>query len=91
MTISYRTLRLSLLTAVVFCFVSSPAFATTKQVKFYQEAYPDVEKPKCIACHTAEKPKKDANHDLNDYGKKVKALAEEPTAEEYKKAGQIPA
>ncbi len=88
---SYRTLRVALFTAAAFCFVVPTAFANPKQVKFYLEAFPGAEKPKCIACHSVEKPKKDANHDLNEYGKKVKALAETPAAEEYKKAGEIPA
>ena len=88
---SYRTLRVAMFTAVVVCFLGPAAYANPKQVKSYQEAFPDAEKPKCISCHAVAKPKKDANHDLNAYGKKVKALAETPAAEEYKKAGKIPA
>ncbi len=62
--------------------------ADIAQIKVYKEAYPD-SKPKCIDCHAAALPKKDADHELNDYGKKVKALADKPTAEDYKKAGSI--
>ena len=66
-----------------------PALADVKQIKAYKEAYPDT-KPKCIWCHTSEKPKKDdGQHDLNDYGKKVKALATEPGAADYKTAGPV--
>lgn len=86
-----RTLKFSLFSLIAVFALSSTAFATPKQVKFYQEAYPNAEKPKCIACHAVEKPKKEGNHDLNDYGKKVKELAETPSAEDYKKAGEIPA
>ena len=65
----------------------SPAFANVKQIKAYKEAYPDT-KPKCIHCHTIEKPKKeDGKHDLNEYGKKVKAIKEVPDSETYKQAG----
>ncbi len=67
---------------------SSVSRADLGQVKVYKEAYPDG-KPKCIDCHTAALPKKDGDHELNDYGKKVTALADKPTAEEYKKAGSI--
>lgn len=68
-----------------FCLVSRADIA---QIKVYKEAYPD-SKPKCIDCHTTALPKKDADHELNDYGKKVKDLAEKPTADDYKKAGSI--
>ncbi len=70
---------------LVFAGVS---YADLGQMKIYKEAYPD-SKPKCVDCHTAALPKKDGDHELNDYGKKVKALADKPTAEEYKKAGTI--
>lgn len=66
-----------------------PALADVKQIKAYKEAYPDA-KPKCIWCHTVEKPKKeDGQHELNAYGKKVKALATEPGAADYKAAGPV--
>ncbi len=87
----HRTLKFGSVVIIGFLALSSIAYATPKQAKFYQEAYPNAEKPKCIACHTVEKPKKEGNHELNDYGKKVKELAETPSAEEYKKAGEIPA
>ncbi len=88
---SFRTLRVALLVAVAVCLLGPAAVANPKQAKLYLEAFPNMEKPKCIACHTIEKPKKDANHDLNAYGKKVKELTETPTADDYKKAGKIPA
>ncbi len=63
------------------------AFADVKQIKIYKEAYPD-SKPKCAHCHVDTTPKKeDGKHDLNDYGKKVKAIAETITADNYKQAG----
>ncbi len=67
---------------------ASVSCADIAQIKAYKEAYPD-SKPKCIDCHAAALPKKDGDHELNDYGKKVKALADKPTAENYKKAGSI--
>lgn len=72
----------------IFFFLLSmtAAQADLPQVKLYKEAYPDA-KPKCINCHTAAVPKKDGDHELNDYGKKVKATDEKPTAETYKKVG----
>ncbi len=81
------------LLAVMALFSCGLASANIKQVKVYQEAYPDAEKPKCIACHTAEKPKKEGDHELNDYGKKVDAskTGEAPTADDFKKAGPISA
>lgn len=63
--------------------------ADLEQVKAYKEAYPD-SKPKCIGCHDVALPKKDGEHGLNEYGKKVTALAEKPTAADYTKAGAIP-
>lgn len=75
--------------AVLFAIVlGSIASADVAQIKAYKEAYPDA-KPKCIDCHTVAIPKKDGDHGLNEYGNKVKALAEKPTVEEYKKAGSI--
>ena len=76
-----------LVTISIFAF-SALAQADIAQIKIYKEAYPEA-KPKCISCHTSALPKKDADHELNDYGKKVKSLAEKPTAEEYKKAGPV--
>ena len=77
---------------LLFVFVSFPllpnAWANVKQIKAYKEAFPE-EKPKCIHCHVSEKPKKEAGeHELNDYGKKVKQLREEPDTETYKAAGK---
>ena len=76
---------------ISFAFVSaSPAWADIKQTKIYKEAFPD-EKPKCACCHVDKKPsKEDGKHELNEYGKKVKALASEPVAETYKAAGKAP-
>ncbi len=65
----------------------SPAYANVKQIKAYKEAYPDT-RPKCIHCHTLEKPKKeDSQHDPNEYGKKVIAIKAEPDAGTYRQAG----
>ncbi len=77
--------------ALLFVFaIASPAWADLKQIKAYKEVYPD-EKPKCACCHVDKKPsKEDGKHDLNAYGKKVKALADAPTAENYKAAGKAP-
>ena len=83
-----------ILTVIIGSFIAAglsalPALADVKQIKAYKEAYPDA-KPKCIWCHTSEKPKKeDGQHELNDYGKKVKALATEPSSGDYKKAGPV--
>ncbi len=67
--------------------LSSPVHANVKQIKAYKEAYADT-KPKCIHCHTLEKPKKeDGEHDLNEYGKKVKAIKEVPDTAAYTLAG----
>ena len=54
------------------------AEANPEHLKMYKSVYPD-EKPKCSLCHASEKPKKDEGlHELNDYGKKIKALKEAP-------------
>lgn len=80
----------SILVLALVSILASPAWADIKQVKIYKEAFPE-EKPKCACCHTDKMPKKDdGKHDLNDYGKKVKALANEPTAENYQAAGKAP-
>ena len=70
------------------CFLPlAPAWANVKESKAYKGAFPG-EKPKCLCCHTSEKPKKeDGQHDLNDYGKKVIAIKAEPDAETFKQAG----
>ncbi len=74
--------------------IGNSARADLKQIKAYKEAFPE-SKPKCIDCHTTEKPKKDdGEHDPNDYGKAIVAASteagnEEPTAETYQKVGQI--
>lgn len=81
--------------AVLFVFVgwflgANSVRADVAQMKVYKEAYPGT-KPKCIACHLEQLPKKDAGkHELNDYGKKAKAEMEKPTAEVYKKIGKAP-
>ena len=71
------------------------ASADPDQIKAYKAAYEGA-KPKCIWCHAVEKPKKeDGQHELNEYGKKAKALLDEPakklSAEEiYKSIGKNP-
>jgi hypothetical protein len=73
----------------VFVFLlATLSWADLAQIKVYKEAFPG-SKPKCIDCHVMALPKKDGEHTLNDYGSKVKALAETITVEEYKKAGSI--
>lgn len=62
--------------------------ANPAEIKLYKEAYPDA-KPKCINCHTIALPKKDGDHELNAYGKKVTSIDAKPTAETYQKAGSI--
>lgn len=76
---------------VVFFAATARVQADPKQIKVYKEAFPD-ESPKCIMCHASKMPKKDdGQHELNDYGKKVKAENAEPTAETYTKVGKAPA
>lgn len=76
-----------MLIAVCMAGLSAPAFATIEQGKAYKAVFG--EKPKCVHCHVAEKPKKEGDHDLNAYGLKVKAAAgeTEPTEEHYKAVG----
>ena len=75
---------------LILSFAAAPLWANIKQVKVYKEAFPD-EKPKCACCHVDKMPKKeDGKHDLNEYGKKVVALSQEPTAENYRAAGKAP-
>ncbi len=90
-----KTTRLGIFTgfAAAALFILAPqAHADLKQMKAYKEAYPD-SKLKCVDCHAEAKPSKDdGQHELNDYGKTVKALVKPevaPTADEYKKAGKI--
>lgn len=65
----------------------SPVWASVKEIKAYKAVYPDA-KPKCVACHADEKPKKDDGaHELNAYGKKVVAIKAEPDADTFKQAG----
>jgi hypothetical protein len=67
--------------------LSSNAFANIKELKIYKEAFPEA-KPKCSVCHVDALPKKDdGKHELNEYGKKMEGLGEEPTAEDVKKLG----
>lgn len=80
---------LSLLSFVLVLWTSS-AWATIDQAKVYKKAYGLDKSPKCVGCHVSEKPKKDENNELNEYGLKVKALMAEPDEEAYKTAGPIP-
>lgn len=85
-----RSIKFFALTFFVTVFMAVPAWANIKEIKAYKEAYPDT-KPKCIGCHTDEKPKKDdGQHELNDYGKKVAAIKAEPDADAFKQAGPLP-
>jgi hypothetical protein len=91
-------LRLQKITAMAIVFVFAlwmvPAQASLKEIKKYKEAYPDT-KPKCMNCHTDEKPKKeDGAHEANAYGKAVmdmskEAKEEEISVESYKKVGSV--
>lgn len=63
------------------------AQASVDQLKAYKQAFPE-SKPKCLACHTTEKPKKEkGQHEVNAYGLKVLELEKKPTAATYKQAG----
>ncbi len=56
--------------AIMSAFVASSAFATMEYMKEYKAAgHADA---KCTTCHVAAMPKKES-HDLNDFGKTVKA------------------
>lgn len=81
----------SVFCALVVGLWSASAWATVDQGKVYKKAYGLDKMPRCAGCHTADKPKKEGDHELNEYGKKVKELAAEPTEETYKQAGPIPA
>lgn len=76
-----------MLMAVFLSGLSAPASATIEQGKAYKAVFG--EKPKCVHCHVDEKPKKEGDHELNDYGKKVMAAAgeSEPTEDTYKAVG----
>jgi hypothetical protein len=69
------------LSALSLLFVLTPAYANPKVIKAYKEAF-EGEKPKCLACHVDEKPKKEGPHDLNEYGKKVQEAAKKATPAE---------
>lgn len=63
--------------------------ASVDQAKLYKSVFG--QKPKCISCHTDKVPKKeDGKHDLNEYGKKLKAakIKESPDEETYKTVGK---
>lgn len=74
---------IALFSSIVF----SSAWANMGEIKKYKEAFPD-EKAKCATCHVDAMPKKDGNHDLNEYGKKVVSINEKPVVETYKTAGK---
>ncbi len=83
-----RSLQIGIFIVILVVALCPVAHADIAQIKIYKEAYPD-SKPKCIDCHAMALPKKDGDFSLNDYGKKVKAFAEKPTKDDYKKAGSI--
>ena len=80
--------------AFVFLFLEvSPVFANLEMVKLYKNTFGTDDKPKCACCHTDKIPKKDeGKHDLNDYGKKLKAAKPAdkamPDEETLKKVGK---
>lgn len=75
---------------------SIPAWATLDEAKLYKKALAEAKIPKCATCHKDEKPKKeDGQHELNEYGAKLKAAAEalpdkELTEEAIKAVGPAP-
>ncbi len=78
--------------SVIGIFSTNTVFANLEQVKIYKNAFPDEEKPKCIACHVDKMPKKDdGKHDWNEYGLKVRKIKEKPDEETYKAVGKIEA
>ena len=85
---SGRPVILSIISGFVF-FIAAPVWANVKEIKLYKEAFPDAEKPKCIGCHMIEKPKKEGDHELNEYGKKIQTATADPTVEAVKKVGPI--
>ena len=79
----------AVIVSVTGIFFTSTVFANLEQVKIYKAAFPDEEKPKCIACHIDKIPKKDdGKHDWNEYGLKVRKIKEKPDEETYKAAGK---
>ena len=77
--------------AVFLLTLTGLSHANTKEIKVYKKAFEVDKAPKCIACHVAEKPKKDdGNTELNEYGKKVQAVKEEIDEESFKAVGPIP-
>lgn len=82
---------IGILAVLALVFWASSAWATVDQAKAYKKAFELEKAPRCAGCHTADKPKKDGDHELNDYGKKVVAVVAEPTEDTYKQVGPIPA
>lgn len=79
----------TVIVSVAGVFFASSAFANLEQAKIYKAAFPDAEKPKCIACHVDKMPKKDdGKHDWNEYGLKVRKVKETPDQETYKTVGK---
>ena len=79
------------LVAVFLLASGGVSFATTKMAKEYKNVFGLDKAPKCVVCHVNEKPKKDDNNtELNEYGKKLKAVKEEVDEESLKSVGQAP-
>lgn len=79
------------LVVVFLLSASSVSFATTKMAKEYKNVFGLDKAPKCVVCHVHEKPKKDDNNtELNEYGKKLKAVKEEVDEESFKTVGPAP-
>lgn len=78
----------AMLTFVAALAISLPAHASTDIVKVYKAAF-EGSKPKCKFCHVLALPKKDdGQHDLNEYGQKVKdAGGKEITAQALQAVG----
>ena len=81
------------LAVFMFLFSSGLALANLDMTKLYKSVFSTDEKPKCVTCHTDKLPKKeDGKHEMNDYGKKLKAAKdpakEMPDEETFKKVGK---
>ena len=73
---------------VTVAFLWNPlANANLKELKAYQEAFPDA-KLKCTNCHAVERPSKTGSHELNDYGNAALQAEKDPTAGTFKKLGK---
>jgi hypothetical protein len=75
-----------LISTLVFLSCITQAYASTKEIKAYKEAFPGAQ-VKCVLCHSVAMPKKEAAG-LNSYGQAVIAANPQPTAETFKQLGK---